>query len=81
MSDLPVPTSLQPVPRTVPGSTILNGPNGNLVTEQKFGDIKLYLPFMIAKGPDEWRLMAFRCKITSQWTSPCVLYHRARRGA
>lgn len=32
---------------------MLNGPNGrtvNLVTEQKYGDIELYLEFMIAKG-------------------------------
>jgi hypothetical protein len=36
-----------------PGDRILNGPQGrtvNLVTDQKFGDIELYLEFMIAKG-------------------------------
>lgn len=33
--------------------TILNGPNGrtqNLVTEEKFGDVELYLDFLIPKG-------------------------------
>jgi hypothetical protein len=36
-----------------PGTRILNGPAGrtaNLVTEQKFGDVELYLEFMLAKG-------------------------------
>lgn len=36
-----------------PGDRILNGPAGrtaNLVTDQKFGDMELYLEFMIAKG-------------------------------
>jgi hypothetical protein len=36
-----------------PGDRIINGPQGrtvNLVTDQKFGDIELYLEFMIAKG-------------------------------
>jgi len=36
-----------------PGDRMLNGPRGrtvNLVTDQKFGDIELYLEFMLAKG-------------------------------
>lgn len=45
------PTKLTAVPR--PGGTILNGPQNktvNLVTDQKFGDVELYLEFMLAKG-------------------------------
>ena len=45
------PTRLNGNP--TPGDRILNGPNGrtiNLVTDQKFGDMELYLEFMIAKG-------------------------------
>jgi len=36
-----------------PGDRMLNGPHGrtvNLVTDQKFGDIELYLEFLLAKG-------------------------------
>jgi hypothetical protein len=36
-----------------PGGRILNGPAGrtqNLVTEEKFGDVELYLEFLISKG-------------------------------
>jgi hypothetical protein len=47
------PTRLQGVPGPTPGGTILNGPSGrttNLVTDQKFGDIELYVEFMLAKG-------------------------------
>lgn len=36
-----------------PGERILNGPQGrtvNLVSDRKFGDIELYLEFMLAKG-------------------------------
>jgi len=45
------PTRLIGIPE--PGGTILNGPDGrtrNLVTEDKFGDMELYLEFMIPKG-------------------------------
>lgn len=45
------PTRLSAAPS--PGGTILNGPNGrtaNLVTDEKFGDVELYLEFMISKG-------------------------------
>ncbi|HET8546402.1 MAG TPA: DUF1080 domain-containing protein [Bryobacteraceae bacterium] len=46
------PTRLRAVPGPVAGGTILNGPGStvNLVTDEKFGDIELYLEFMIAKG-------------------------------
>jgi hypothetical protein len=36
-----------------PGDRLINGPNGrtvNLVTDEKFGDLELYLEFMLAKG-------------------------------
>lgn len=45
------PTRLAGIPE--PSGTMLNGPMGrtqNLVTEEKFGDIELYLEFMIARG-------------------------------
>ncbi len=45
------PTQLQG--RRGSGGTILNGPTGrtsNICTEQSFGDIELYLEFMLAKG-------------------------------
>ncbi len=47
------PTRLRAVPGPTPGATILNGPTGrttNLVTEESFGDIELYVEFMVAKG-------------------------------
>jgi 3-keto-disaccharide hydrolase len=47
------PTRLSAVPGNTPGGEILNGPTGrtsNLVTDQKFGDVELYLEFMLAKG-------------------------------
>lgn len=45
------PTKLFGIPE--PAGTMLNGPNGrtqNLVTEESFGDIELYLEFLIPKG-------------------------------
>lgn len=45
------PSKLAGIPH--PAGTVLNGPNGktkNIVTEEKFGDIELYLEFMIPKG-------------------------------
>lgn len=47
------PTRLSAVPGPTAGPVILNGPTGrtaNLVTDQKFGDVELYVEFMIAKG-------------------------------
>ncbi len=46
------PTRLGAVGRG-PAGTMLNGPAGrtvNLVTDQKFGDVELYVEFMIARG-------------------------------
>jgi hypothetical protein len=45
------PTRLFAIPE--PGNRIVNGPTGrtaNLVTDEKFGDVELYLEFMLAKG-------------------------------
>ena len=45
------PTRLSGIP--TPGNRILNGPTGrtaNLVSDQKFGDMELYLEFMVSKG-------------------------------
>ena len=45
------PTRLIGIPE--PGDRMLNGPTGrtaNLVTTEKFGDVELYLEFMLAKG-------------------------------
>lgn len=83
------PTRLQPVPRTAPGGTMLNGPNGrtvNLVTEQKFGDIELYLEFMIAKGSNSGVYLhgLYEVQVFDSWdstepmtTSDCgAIYHR-----
>jgi hypothetical protein len=46
------PTRLRAVPGPAPGGTILNGPGStvNLVSDEKFGDLELYLEFMVAKG-------------------------------
>ncbi len=47
------PTRLGAVPGAVPGGTILNSLAGrtvNLVSDEKFGDVELYLEFMVAKG-------------------------------
>ena len=46
------PTQLQGL-RGGAGATLLNGPTGrtaNLCTDQSFGDVELYLEFMLAKG-------------------------------
>lgn len=40
-------------PGAIPGDRMLNGPTGrtaNLVTDERFGDLELYLEFMIPKG-------------------------------
>lgn len=45
------PSKLFGIPE--PAGTMLNGPNGrtkNIVTEEKFGDLELYLEFLIPKG-------------------------------
>lgn len=46
------PTRLAPR-NAEPSGKMLNGPNGrtiNIVTDEKFGDVELYVEFMIAKG-------------------------------
>src|SRR5882672_1008850 len=71
------------------GGTILNGANGrtvNLVTEQKFGDIELYLEFILAKGSNSGVYLhgLYEAQIFDSWdstepmtTSDCgAIYHR-----
>jgi hypothetical protein len=72
-----------------PGGTMLNGPTGrtvNLVTDQKFGDVELYLEFMIAKGSNSGVYLhgLYEVQIFDSWdstepmtTSDCgAVYHR-----
>jgi len=72
-----------------PGDRILNGPNGrtvNLVTDQKFGDIELYLEFLIAKGSNSGVYLQglYEVQVFDSWdstepvtTSDCgAIYHR-----
>lgn len=81
------PTRLSGNP--TPGDRILNGPTGrtvNLVTDQKFGDIELYLEFMIAKGSNSGVYLhgLYEVQIFDSWgsteemsTSDCgAIYHR-----
>lgn len=46
------PTRLSAVPGPAPGGVILNGQGRtvNLVTDEKFGDMELYVEFMVPKG-------------------------------
>lgn len=81
------PTRLFATP--IPGDRLLNGPNGrtvNLVTEEKFGDIELYLDFMLAKGSNSGVYLhgLYEVQIFDSWgtpepmrTSDCgAIYHR-----
>ncbi len=83
------PTRLSAVPGPTPGGTILNGPNGsttNLVTDQKFGDVELYLEFMIPKGSNSGVYLhgLYEVQIFDSWgsTEPVTssdcggIYHR-----
>ncbi len=83
------PTRLSAVPGPVPGAKILNGPNGrtvNFVTDQKFGDIELYLEFMISKGSNSGVYLhgLYEVQIFDSWgsTEPVTssdcggIYHR-----
>lgn len=83
------PTRLSAVPGPVPGDRILNGPNGrtvNLVTDQKFGDIELYLEFMISKGSNSGVYLQglYEVQVFDSWgsTEPMTtsdggaIYHR-----
>ena len=83
------PTRLVPIPRGMPGGTILNGLNGrtsNFVTDEKFGDIELYLEFMLAKGSNSGVYLQglYEVQIFDSWgsTEPMTssdcggIYHR-----
>ncbi len=83
------PTRLSAVPGPVPGGSILNGPLGrtvNLVTEQKFGDVELYLEFMLAKGSNSGVYLhgLYEVQVFDSWgsTEPLTssdcggIYHR-----
>jgi hypothetical protein len=83
------PTRLRAVPGPVPGDRILNGPEGrtvNLATDQKFGDVELYLEFMIAKGSNSGVYLhgLYEVQVFDSWdsTEPITssdcggIYHR-----
>jgi hypothetical protein len=82
------PTRLRPIPGPVPGGTILNGTGStvNLVTDEKFGDIELYLEFMIAKGSNSGVYLhgLYEVQVFDSWgsTEPMTtsdggaIYHR-----
>lgn len=82
------PTRLSAVGRE-PGGVMLNGPTGrtaNLVTDQKFGDVELYVEFMIAKGSNSGVYLhgLYEVQVFDSWdstepmtTSDCgAIYHR-----
>jgi len=81
------PTRLSAVPGA--GDRILNGLNGrtaNLVTDRKFGDIELYVEFMLAKGSNSgvYLQSLYEVQIFDSWgsTEPMTssdgggIYHR-----
>jgi hypothetical protein len=81
------PTRLAGIPG--PGDRILNGPTGrttNLISDQKFGDIELYLEFMLAKGSNSGVYLhsLYEVQIFDSWgsTEPVTssdcggIYHR-----
>jgi hypothetical protein len=60
--------------RPEPAGTMLNGPDGrtvNLVTDRKFGDVELYLEFMLAKGSNSGVYLAglYEVQIFDSWGS------------
>jgi len=64
------PTQLIPVP--IPGDRMLNGSQGhtaNLVTDEKFGDVELYLEFMIPKGSNSgvYLMGHYEIQILDSW--------------
>jgi len=82
------PTRLGAI-RSGSGGTILNGPTGrtvNLVSDQKFGDVELYLEFMLAKGSNSGVYLhgLYEVQVFDSWdstepltTSDCgAIYHR-----
>ena len=83
------PTRLAAVPGPAPGGRILNGRAGrttNLVTDQKFGDIELYVEFMIPKGSNSGVYLhgLYEVQVFDSWgsTEPITssdcggIYHR-----
>ncbi len=81
------PTLLRGVPD--PGDRMVNGPQGrtaNLVTGRKFGDVELYLEFMLAKGSNSGVYLhgLYEVQVFDSWgssmpmkTSDCGgIYHR-----
>lgn len=83
------PTRLSAIPGRAPGGTILNGPNGrtvNLLTDQKFGDVELYLEYMISKGSNSGVYLQglYEVQVFDSWgsTEPMTtsdggaIYHR-----
>jgi hypothetical protein len=83
------PTRLSAVPGPAAGGVMLNGPTGrtvNIVTDQKFGDIELYLEFMIPKGANSGVYLhgLYEVQVFDSWgsTEPMTssdaggIYHR-----
>ncbi len=82
------PTRLQAV--DAPGDRMMNGRMGrtvNIVTDEKFGDVELYLEFMLAKGSNSgvylqglYEIQVFDSYGTPEWnltSSDCgAVYHR-----
>lgn len=68
------PTRLSAVPGPTPGDRILNGPAGrtvNLVSDDKFGDMELYLEFMVAKGSNSGVYLhgLYEVQVFDSWNS------------
>ena len=68
------PTRLRAIPGPTPGGTIVNGPTGrtvNLVTDEKLGDIELYLEFMVAKGSNSGVYLhgLYEVQVFDSWAS------------
>ena len=72
-----------------PGNRLLNGPQGrtvNLVTDRKFGDVELYVEFMLAKGSNSGVYLhgLYEVQVFDSWgaTEPVTssdcggIYHR-----
>jgi hypothetical protein len=68
------PTRLRAVPGPIAGDRILNGPTGstvNLVSDKKFGDVELYLEFMVAKGSNSGVYLhgLYEVQVFDSWNS------------
>jgi len=60
--------------RQEPGDRMLNGPNGrtaNLITDEEFGDVELYLEFMLAKGSNSGVYLhgLYEVQVFDSWAS------------